>query len=104
MYSETTTILRTERASRDYIHVMDLAEGHVKALKKFEDKSAVYIYNLGTGHGYSVLDVIHAFSKAVGKSDPVCDQAAPRGRYRDLLFRCDKGESGARLGSKENTR
>ena len=38
---------------RDYIHVMDLAEGHVKALKKFDDKPAVYIYNLGTGHGYS---------------------------------------------------
>ena len=55
---------------RDYIHVMDLAEGHVKALKKFEDKPAVYIYNLGTGHGYSVLDVIHAFSKAVGKEIP----------------------------------
>ena len=55
---------------RDYIHVMDLAEGHVKALKKFEDKRAVYIYNLGTGHGYSVLDVIHAFSKAVGKEIP----------------------------------
>ena len=55
---------------RDYIHVMDLAEGHVKALKKFDDKPAVYIYNLGTGHGYSVLDVIHAFSKAVGKEIP----------------------------------
>ena len=47
-----------------------LAEGHVKALKKFDDKPAVYIYNLGTGHGYSVLDVIHAFSKAVGKEIP----------------------------------
>ena len=55
---------------RDYIHVMDLAEGHVKALKKFDDKPAVYIYNLGTGHGYSVLDVIHAFSRAVGKEIP----------------------------------
>lgn len=55
---------------RDYIHVMDLAEGHVKALKKFEDKPAVYIYNLGTGHGYSVLDMIKAFSKAVGKEIP----------------------------------
>ena len=52
---------------RDYIHVMDLADGHVKALKKFEDTPAVYIYNLGTGHGYSVLDMIHAFSRAVGK-------------------------------------
>ena len=55
---------------RDYIHVMDLADGHVKALKKFEDTPAVYIYNLGTGHGYSVLDMIHAFSRAVGKEIP----------------------------------
>ena len=52
---------------RDYIHVMDLAEGHVKALKKFDDKPAVYIYNLGTGHGYSVLDVIHAFPRRLEK-------------------------------------
>ena len=50
---------------RDYIHVVDLADGHVMALKKFEDTPAVHIYNLGTGHGYSVLDMIKAFSKAV---------------------------------------
>ena len=55
---------------RDYIHVMDLAVGHVKALKKFEDKPDVYIYNLGTGRGYSVLEMIHAFSKAVGHDIP----------------------------------
>lgn len=55
---------------RDYIHVMDLAEGHVKALKKFADKPDVYVYNLGTGQGYSVLDMIKAFSKAVGKEIP----------------------------------
>lgn len=55
---------------RDYIHVMDLAEGHVKALQKFADAPNVYIYNLGTGCGYSVLDMIHAFSKAVGKEIP----------------------------------
>ena len=55
---------------RDYIHVVDLAVGHVKALKKFEDQPDVYIYNLGTGCGYSVLDMIHAFSKAVGKEIP----------------------------------
>ena len=55
---------------RDYIHVMDLAGGHVKALKKFEDKPDVYIYNLGTGRGYSVLEMIHAFSKAVGHDIP----------------------------------
>lgn len=55
---------------RDYIHVMDLADGHVMALKKFDEKPAVHIYNLGTGHGYSVLDMIKAFSKAVGKEIP----------------------------------
>lgn len=52
---------------RDYIHVVDLANGHVKALEKFKEKSDVYIYNLGTGKGYSVLDVIKAFGKACGK-------------------------------------
>ena len=55
---------------RDYIHVVDLARGHVKALQKFEDKPDVYIYNLGTGNGYSVLDVLHAFEKACGKKLP----------------------------------
>lgn len=51
---------------RDYIHVVDLAVGHVKALKKLEDKEGVSVYNLGTGHGYSVLEVVHAFEKACG--------------------------------------
>ena len=55
---------------RDYIHVMDLAVGHVKALKKFDDKPDVYIYNLVTGRGYSVLEMIRAFSKAVGHDIP----------------------------------
>ena len=52
---------------RDYIHVVDLAKGHVKAVKKLEDKDGVNIYNLGTGVGYSVLDVLHAYEKACGK-------------------------------------
>lgn len=55
---------------RDYIHVVDLAKGHVKALKKIADKSGVNIYNLGTGNGYSVLQVLHAFEKACGKKIP----------------------------------
>ena len=55
---------------RDYIHVVDLAKGHVKALKKIEDKSGVTIYNLGTGKGYSVLDVVKAYEKACGKPIP----------------------------------
>ena len=52
---------------RDYIHVVDLADGHVKALKKIEENCGVKVYNLGTGKGYSVLDVLHAFEKACGK-------------------------------------
>lgn len=55
---------------RDYIHVVDLAAGHVKAIDKIKENPGVKIYNLGTGKGYSVLDVIHAFSKACGKEIP----------------------------------
>ena len=55
---------------RDYIHVVDLAVGHVKALKKIEEKAGVCVYNLGTGVGYSVLDMVHAFEKACGKKIP----------------------------------
>ena len=49
---------------RDYIHVVDLAVGHVKALKKIEEKAGLKIYNLGTGHGYSVLDIVKNFEAA----------------------------------------
>ncbi|WP_288479623.1 UDP-glucose 4-epimerase GalE [uncultured Clostridium sp.] len=52
---------------RDYIHVVDLASGHVKALNKIEEKCGLKIYNLGTGDGYSVLQVIKAFEKAANK-------------------------------------
>ena len=55
---------------RDYIHVVDLARGHVKAIQKLEEEPKVRIYNLGTGHGYSVLQVLHAFEKACGKTLP----------------------------------
>lgn len=55
---------------RDYIHVVDLAKGHVAAIKKLEEKKGVLIYNLGTGKGYSVLDVVHAFEKACKKEIP----------------------------------
>lgn len=53
---------------RDYIHVVDLAKGHVKAVEKLMDKAGVSVYNLGTGVGYSVLDVLHAYEKACGKT------------------------------------
>ena len=55
---------------RDYIHVCDLATGHVAALKAIERKAGLAIYNLGTGHGYSVLDVVKAFEKANGLKVP----------------------------------
>ncbi len=55
---------------RDYIHVVDLAKGHVKALKKFESNSGLSIYNLGTGHGYSVLDIVKNFEEATGIKIP----------------------------------
>lgn len=55
---------------RDYIHVVDLAVGHVKAVEKLSAKEGVSVYNLGTGKGYSVLDMVKAFGKACGKEIP----------------------------------
>ena len=55
---------------RDYIHVVDLAIGHLKALNKIENETGVLTYNLGTGKGYSVLDVVTAFEKASGVKVP----------------------------------
>ena len=49
---------------RDYIHVVDLAKGHVKSLKKIEDNAGLKVYNLGTGTGYSVLDMVNNFEQA----------------------------------------
>lgn len=61
---------------RDYIHVVDLAEGHVKAIESMTDHPGVRIYNLGTGKGYSVLEVIRNFERASGKKVPY--RIAPR--------------------------
>ena len=55
---------------RDYIHVVDLAKGHVAALKKLESNCGLFVCNLGTGKGYSVLDVLHAYEKACSKELP----------------------------------
>lgn len=55
---------------RDYIHVVDLAVGHVKALNQIDKKAGLKIYNLGTGHGYSVLDIVHNFEGASGVKVP----------------------------------
>ncbi len=62
---------------RDYIHVVDLAKGHVAALKKLDkENKGLFIYNLGTGKGYSVLDMVKGFEKATGKKVPY--KIAPR--------------------------
>jgi UDP-glucose 4-epimerase len=55
---------------RDYIHVVDLAQGHVKTLSKLATSEGVYTYNLGTGRGYSVLEMVRAFEQASGKPVP----------------------------------
>ena len=55
---------------RDYIHVVDLAKGHIRALDKLNTNCGLVTYNLGTGNGYSVLDMVKAFSKASGQDVP----------------------------------
>ncbi len=63
---------------RDYIHVVDLAKGHVSAIRGFEKLNGVNVFNLGTGKGYSVLEIIQAFSKACGRDLPyVIDPRRP---------------------------
>ena len=63
---------------RDYIHVVDLARGHIAALKKLETNCGLFVCNLGTGKGYSVFDVLHAYEKACGKTLPyVVDPRRP---------------------------
>lgn len=75
---------------RDYIHVVDLARGHVKAIEKLADKEGVSIYNLGTGVGYSVLDIIHAFEKACGKKLPYVIKPRRDGDIAMNYANCDK--------------
>jgi len=61
---------------RDYIHVVDLAEGHLRALEALQTRTGAHVWNLGTGQGYSVLDIVRAFEAASGK--PVPYRIAPR--------------------------
>jgi len=81
---------------RDYIHVVDVARGHVKALQAIERNCGVAVYNLGTGKGYSVLDVIHAFEEASGVKIPyVIDGRRPG----DIAsYYSDPGKAGVELG------
>ena len=74
---------------RDYIHVVDLAKGHVASLAKIEEKCGCKIYNLGTGKGYSVLDVVHAFEKACGKEIPYEIKPRRAGDIAMCYAQCD---------------
>ncbi len=75
---------------RDYIHVVDLAKGHVAAIKKLADKEGVSIYNLGTGKGYSVMDVLHAFERACGHEIPYVVKPRRAGDIATCYSKCDK--------------
>ncbi|MCC8138876.1 MAG: UDP-glucose 4-epimerase GalE [Lachnospiraceae bacterium] len=81
---------------RDYIHVVDLARGHVKALQKFKEEKCVRIYNLGTGQGYSVLEVVRAFEKACGKEIPY--EIKPRRAGDIAACYCTPAKAKAELG------
>lgn len=81
---------------RDYIHVVDLAKGHVKAIDKLVKKEGVSVYNLGTGNGYSVLQVVKAFEKACGHK---INYAIKDRRPGDIATcYCDPGKAKDELG------
>ena len=81
---------------RDYIHVVDLAVGHVKAIEKMKGQTGVHIYNLGTGVGYSVLDVVKAYEKACGKKIPY--EIKPRRAGDIATCYCDATKAKEELG------
>ena len=77
---------------RDYIHVVDLAVGHVKALKKIEEKAGLCIYNLGTGVGYSVLDIVKNFEEATGVKIPYVIKDRRAGDIATCYSNADKAK------------
>ncbi len=81
---------------RDYIHVVDLAKGHVKAVERLAEGSGVEVYNLGTGHGYSVLQVVKAFEKACGHEVPY--EIKPRRAGDIATCYCDPAKAKELLG------
>lgn len=83
---------------RDYIHVVDLAAGHVKALEKVLGESGISVYNLGTGKGVSVLELIHAFEKVSGKK--INYRIAPRRKGDVAVCFADPGKALRELGWK----
>lgn len=83
---------------RDYIHVVDLAKGHVKALKKIEENPGLAIYNLGTGKGYSVLDIVKNFEAATGVKIPYVIKLRRAGDIATCY--CDASKAEKELGWK----
>ena len=83
---------------RDYIHVVDLAKGHVKSLKKIEENPGLAIYNLGTGKGYSVLDIVKNFEAATGVKIPYVIK--PRRAGDIATCYCDASKAEKELGWK----
>lgn len=77
---------------RDYIHVVDLAKGHVKALKKIEENPGLAIYNLGTGKGYSVLDIVKNFEAATGVKIPYVIKARRPGDIATCYSSAEKAK------------
>lgn len=83
---------------RDYIHVVDLAKGHVKALQKIDEKCGLKVYNLGTGKGYSVLDIVKNFEAATGMKVPYVIKDRRPGDIATCY--CDPGKAAKELGWK----
>ena len=83
---------------RDYIHVVDLAKGHVAALDKMASDTGCFVVNLGTGHGYSVLEVVHAYEEACGHK--INYQIDPRRPGDIATCYCDPGKAYTYLGWK----
>ncbi len=86
---------------RDYIHVVDLAIGHVKTIDKLKNEEGIFIYNLGTGTGYSVLDIVNNFEKANGikvkykiaprrPGDVASCYSDPSKAYKELGWKAEK--------------
>lgn len=78
---------------RDYIHVMDLGQGHLDALREIKKATGLYVWNLGTGNGYSVLEMVDAFEKASGRKIPY--KIAPR-RAGDIAICYAKADKAAK--------
>lgn len=78
---------------RDYIHVVDLALGHVATIKKLEENPGLVIYNLGTGKGTSVLEMISAFEKATGVKIPYVIEGRRAGDVAENYAECDKAKN-----------